>query len=201
MRSHIIKPSEDYYIVSFLQLLTFAHFRIHKLTVHFSASPHWPPAGAAEPREDCSSGAGEGALAAGGPVREGAAGKGEPAHCGTGSAASSSSRGKSELANGCSRRTHAGPRRRSSGRTESGRKRADAVHEPGTSPWPLGLLFAFTLQGNILCPWHWFVSTKGVLLLFSSGFHTKPVNKTQTSKSWCGRVGECCCYSVLRLLS
>lgn len=147
VRSHIIKPSEDYCIVSFLQLLTFARFRIHKLTVHFSPSPHWPPAGAAEPREDCSSGAGEGALAAGGPVREGAAGKGEPAHCGTGSAASSSSWGKSELANGCSRRTHAGPRR-SSGRTESCRKRADAVHEPGTSPWPLGLLFAFTLQGK-----------------------------------------------------
>lgn len=94
-------------------------------------SPRWPPAGAAEPGEDCSAGAGEGALAPGGPAGEGAAGKGEPAYFRPGNAARGGSRGKSKLKN--SRCWHTRTEPRGSGdRAESCRKRDDAVHQPGT---------------------------------------------------------------------
>lgn len=125
------------------------------------SSPRWCLTGAAEPGEDCSAGAGEGALAPGGPAGEGAVGKGEPAHCWPGSAARNGSRGKSKLANSCCRHTRT-EQWGSRDRAESWRERDYAMHQPGT----VTLLAAvhFSLTEEIFSP---FASTKGVLSFFS----------------------------------
>lgn len=67
------------------------------------------PTGTAKSGEDCTTGAGEGTLAPGGPVGEGAAGKGEPEDRRPGSAARRSARGKPKLSSSCGLHTSTEP--------------------------------------------------------------------------------------------
>lgn len=111
-----------------------------------------PPlcAGAAEPGEDRSAGAGEGALAPGGSAGEGAAGEGEPADRGPGSAARSCSGGKSKPAASRSQPARSEPRGSRNG-AESHREGDDSVHQSGTvSPLKLFVLPA----EELFCPRH-----------------------------------------------
>lgn len=103
----------------------------NKLTVLLSSPLCRVGAGAAEPGEDRSAGAGEGALAPGGAAGEGALGKGEPAYSRPGGTACSGSGGKSKLPDSRRRTTHTEPRGSCDG-AESHWERNGSVHQPGT---------------------------------------------------------------------